>query len=495
MICCHHLTSRDVTLQHLPVGLRTLALGTLLALASSAVLAAPDLANRRLAHDIFKELIEINTTESVGSTTEAAQAMRKRLLDAGFPSPDITIAGANDRNGNLVVRYRGKPGGHKRPILIICHLDVVEARREDWTTDPFKLVEQDGYFYGRGTGDMKDSDAIVVANFIRLRREGFLPDRDLILALTTGEEGGSYNGVDWLLKTHRDWIDAEFALNPDGGGLKTDRGKPLYLGIEASEKLYADYQVLATGPGGHSSLPTAENPIYRVADALAILEKSPFPAELNPISSAFFAQAAGTRPPDVAADMKAILATPPDPAAIARLSRDPTYNAMLRTTCVATMISGGHAVNALPQRGEANVNCRILPGHSQEEVRLELVRLFNDPGLTVRYRSDANQLFDHGSDRSAMKPPPLRPDVMAALGKATTALWPGTPIIPTMETGASDSIYTMMADIPSYGISGVGIDQDDDRSHGKDERIRISAFDDGLEFYYQLLKALTGGKR
>jgi acetylornithine deacetylase/succinyl-diaminopimelate desuccinylase-like protein len=457
--------------------------------------AQPDAVTREMAHDIFKQLIEINSTDSVGSTTVAAQAMAKRLLDAGFPAADVVVLGPNDRKGNLVARYRGRPGAAARPILIIGHLDVVEARREDWTTDPFKFVEQNGYFYGRGTQDMKDADAIAVTDFIRLRKEGYVPNRDIILALTADEEGGKSNGVDWLLHNHRDLIDAEFALNPDSGGVSTDHGKPLSVEFEATEKLYGDYQVLATNPGGHSSLPKPDNAIYHVADALGVLEKSPFPFEMNSVTREYFGQMAKIETGQTAADMHAILGEHPDPAAIQRLSQDARYNSTMRTTCVATMLSGGHAPNALPQRAEANVNCRIFPGHSQEEIRLALIHMFGDPKLTIRYRSDAGELMDRGSDRKAMVPPPLRTDVMDSLRKVSAQLWPGAPVIPTMETGSSDSIYTMTAGIPSYGISGVAIDRDDVRAHGKDERLKVDSFYTGVEFYHLFLKALTTDNR
>jgi acetylornithine deacetylase/succinyl-diaminopimelate desuccinylase-like protein len=474
----------------LSIGILGIVLGM-----QSASGAAPDGGeNRRLAHDILKQLIEINTTDSIGSTTVAAQAMARRLLDAGFPAADVTVLGPNERKGNMVARYRGKPGSKLKAVLIIGHLDVVEARREDWSTDPFKLVEQDGYYYGRGTQDMKDSDAIAVADFIRLKREGFVPDRDIILALTADEEGGTSNGVDWLLKNRRDLIDAEFALNPDSGGVDAEHGKAVSVTFEATEKLYGDYQLLATNPGGHSSLPRPDNAIYQIVDALAILQKHQFPVELNSVTREFFTQMAKVEDPDVAADIRAVLAAPPDPAAAERLSKDPRYNSMLRTTCVATRLAGGHAYNALPQSAEANVNCRIFPGHSQEEIRLALIELFNDPGLSVRYRADSGELHDHGSDRKAMAPPPLRPDVMNALRGVSQKLWPGVPVVPVMETGASDSIYTMTAGIPSYGINGVQIDRDDAREHGKDERVQIKSYDTGLEFYYQFLKALTSQK-
>jgi len=452
-----------------------------------------DAVTRAMAHDIFKQLIEINTTDSIGSTTEAAQAMAQRLLDAGFAKADVVVLGPNDRKGNMVARYRGKPGSKLRPLLIIGHLDVVEARRDDWTTDPFKFVEQDGYYYGRGTQDMKEDDAILVTDFIRMRKEGFVPERDIILALTADEEGGKSNGVDWLLRNHRDLIDAEFVLNPDSGGVSMDHGKPLAVEFEATEKLYADFQVLATNPGGHSSLPKPDNAIYHVADALGVLEKSPFPFELNAVTREYFGQMAKIETGQNADDLRAILANPPDPAAIERLSKDARYNSTMRTTCVATMLSGGHAPNALPQSAEANVNCRIFPGHSQEEIRLQLVQLFNDPKLSVRYRSDARELSDHGSDRKAMVPPPLRTDVMTSLRKVAAKLWPGAPVIPNMETGSSDSIYTMSAGIPSYGISGIAVDRDDIRAHGKDERVKADSYYTAVEFYYLFIESLTRG--
>ncbi len=453
-----------------------------------------DEVTRKMAHDIFKQLIEINTTDSIGSTTVAAQAMAQRLLDAGFPAADVTVVGPNERKGNLVARYRGKASSTLRPILIIGHLDVVEARREDWSTDPFQFVEKDGYYYGRGTQDMKASDAIMITDFIRLKQERFVPDRDIILALTADEEGGTSNGVDWLLKNHRDLIDAEYVLNTEATGVVTDHGKPLTVEVVATEKLYGDYQVLATNPGGHSSLPKPDNAIYHVADALAALEKSPFPFELNSVTREYFAQMAATESGPTAADIRAMLATPPDAAAVARLSENTRYNATLHTTCVATMMSAGHAPNALPQRADANVNCRIFPGHSQEEIRLQLVALFNDPSLTVRYRGDGGELSDHGSDRKAMAPPPLRGDVMDSLRSVAGKFWPGAAVVPIMMMWASDSVRTMTAGIPSYGISGVAVDRSDVRMHGKDERVSVESYDTGVEFYYEFLKKLTSRK-
>jgi acetylornithine deacetylase/succinyl-diaminopimelate desuccinylase-like protein len=451
--------------------------------------AALDDATRQLSRDIFRELIEINTTDSVGSTTRAAEAMAKRLKDAGFPAADVQVLGPNDRKGNMVARLRG--AGANRPVLIIGHLDVVEARREDWTTDPFQFVEKDGYFYGRGSQDMKSNDAILVTTFIRFLRESYRPDRDLILALTADEEGGASNGVDWLLKNHRDLVDAAFVLNADSGGLTTRNSKPVNVDLEATEKQYADFELTALNPGGHSSLPTPDNAIYHIADALSRLERAPFPFELNPVTRTYFERRAPLEDAQTRADMNAILRTPPDSAAAARLSKDPRYNAMLRTTCVATRLTAGHANNALPQTAQANVNCRILPGHSPEETGQTLIRVFDDPKVAVRYVG-AIGAADKAPDSKGF-PTVLPPaEVLRPLERVAAEMWPGAPVIPEMETGASDSVHTMAAGIPSYGIGGLGIDQDDIRAHGKDERLRVASYFEGVEFYYRFLKAMTG---
>jgi acetylornithine deacetylase/succinyl-diaminopimelate desuccinylase-like protein len=452
--------------------------------------AQPDAATRSLARDIFQQLIEINTTDSVGSTTVAAQAMAKRLLDAGIAPADVKVLGPNDRKGNLVVRLHGTGPG--KPILIIGHLDVVEARREDWTTDPFQFVEKDGYFYGRGTQDMKVNDAILMVTLIRFQREGFRPNRDIIVALTADEEGGSFNGVDWLLKNHRDLIEAGFVLNADAGGILTEKGKPIDVEVEATEKLYADFQLTVKNPGGHSSLPVPDNAIYHIADALARLERSPFPFELNPVTRAYFEQLSKVESKQTAADMKAVLRTPPDPDAVARLSQDPHYNATVHTTCVATRLNAGHANNALPQTAQAVVNCRILPGHSAEEIRQYLIRTFADSNVAVRFLDPATGApVERAPEKQSFSPIAPPPEIFKPLEHVADEMWPGAPVVPDMESGASDSIYTVAAGMPSYGISGVAIDHDDIRAHGKDERVRVSSFYDGVEFYYRYLKALT----
>ena len=448
-----------------------------------------DQATKMLAHDVLKELIEINTTDSVGSTTLAAKAMAKRFKAAGFTDADMAVVGPNDRKGNLVVRLHGRPGSKLKPILIIAHTDVVEAKREDWTTDPFKFVEKDGYFYGRGTQDMKGSDAIAVADLIRLKKEGFVPNRDIILALTADEESGNSNGVEWLLKNRRELVDAEYVLNPDGGQVHTD--KPATVEFEATEKLYADYQVMATNAGGHSSVPVPDNAIYHVANALTALQHYSFPAETNSVTRGYFEAMAKIESGQTATDMRAVLQNPPDAMAVERLSKDANYNSTLRTTCVATMLAGGHAANALPQRASANVNCRIFPGHSPEEIRQQLVKLFNDPALSVSDQNAEGVATGSVPDRKAMGVPPLRDDVMKSLDKVSQTLWPGITVVPRMEVGASDSVHTMAAGIPSYGICGLAIDRHDDRMHGRDERLRADSFYNGLIFYYLLLRDLT----
>ena len=467
---------------------------TLLAL--TALLLSPfasaqldDAATRQLAHDIFKQLIEINTTDSVGSVTAAAEAMAQRFRDAGFPESDIQVLGPNDRKKNVVVRLHGS--GKNKPVLLIGHLDVVEARREDWTTNPFEFVERDGFFYGRGSTDMKDGDAIMSATLIRLKKEGYVPNRDIILAMTADEEGGTSNGVDWLLKNRRELIDAEFVLNHDGGGVEMDKGKPLFMDVNATEKLYGDFVLTATNPGGHSSIPTPDNAIYELANALTRLEHYQFPFELNNITRAYYERLAKIEKGQRGADMLAILKTPPDMAAVARLSTNRIDNSQMHTTCVATRLSGGHANNALPQTAQANVNCRILPGHPLEEIRAALEKVVADPKVKVQFRENNNVLMDRGSNRSSYVPPAPRKEVFDPLDKVVAEMWPGIPVLPSMSTGASDGVYTNAAGMPTYAISGVEYDRDDIRAHGKDEREIVSGFYRGVDFYYRFLKAVT----
>jgi acetylornithine deacetylase/succinyl-diaminopimelate desuccinylase-like protein len=446
---------------------------------------------KKLAREIFKELIEINTTDSSGNVTTAAEAMAKRLREAGFLESDVVVAGPAERKKNLIARIHGS--GKRRPILFIAHLDVVEARREDWTTDPFQLVEKDGRFYGRGTIDIKDGDAILVTNFIRLKKEGFQPDRDLILALTADEEGGNNNGIEWLLNHHREWIDADYCVNLDGGDFMSEHGKKLYAAVQASEKVYADFELEVRNPGGHSSRPVADNAIYHLAEGLTRLSRFTFPAELNEIARAMLDRSAEFHSGQEAADMKAAAQSPPNEAAVARLSENPFYNAILRTTCVATRFDAGHANNALPQRARANVNCRILPGQDPAQVRAALVRVLADSQISVNFveqRDSDGKLVEP----VGVPPSPLRPDVMKSLEAVVHAIWPALPVLPVMDTGASDGKYLRMSGIPTYGISGVFLDLDNRRAHGQDENVRIEDFFDGVDFNYRLIKALSSGK-
>ena len=453
-------------------------------------LAQLDDATKLLAHDIFKQLIEINTTDSTGNVTTASEAMAQRLRDAGFSDKDIQILGPNDRKKNLVVRYHGS-GKHK-PVLLIGHLDVVEAHRTDWTTDPFQFVEKDGFFYGRGTQDMKDGDSIMVTTLIRMKKENYVPDRDIILALTADEEGGKSNGVDYLIKNHRDLIDAEFVLNHDAGGVITEHGAKPIVTLGASEKLYADYHLKVTNPGGHSSMPVPDNAIYHLAEGLARLAKYQFPFELNNVTRAYYERMSKLEQGQKAEDMRGILREPQDKAAEARLSKDPIENSTMHTTCVATRLNAGHANNALPQLAEANVNCRILPGHPPEEIRQRLIEILADPKIDVHSVSPATGEPLQGTDaRKAYPPPPLRPDVMSAIEKTSQEIYPGAPVIPNMGTGASDGVYTNAAGLPTYGVSGDSIDRDDIRAHGQDERLKATSFYTGVDLYYRFLKRLT----
>ena len=430
-----------------------------------------------LARDIFRELIGIDTTDEHGSTTPAAEAIGRRLREAGLPADDVKVLGPTPKKGNVVARLRGS--GKRRPLLLLAHLDVVEARREDWTVDPFTLLERDGFFYGRGTEDVKDGAAIMTANLIQFIKEGYRPDRDLILALTADEEGGTSNGVQWLLAEHRELIDAELCLNFDGGDFEALGPRRVSGAIQAAEKGYADFSLEATDAGGHSSLPRPGNPIYRLSAGLLKIAGFTFPLHLNDVTRSFFARRAPLETGQRAADMREVGAGQPSAAAVERLSGDMYYNALLRTTCVATLVIAGHATNALPQRARANVNCRIVPGETEEEVRTALVRVLDDPTISVSHPVPRQNPAS-----------PLRPDVLAAVERATAAVYPGLPIIPTMETGATDGRMLRGAGIPTYGISGVFLDDLDERSHGRDERVGVRDFYDGLAFNYQLIRAL-----
>ena len=460
------------------------------AVAQSALPAASE-SDRAEAHAIFKQLIEINTTDTPqGNVTTATTAMQKRFLDAGFSPEDVQLLGPDARKMNLVVRYRADGKPTEKPVLFLCHIDVVQALRSDWHTDPFEFVEKDGYYYGRGTQDMKNSDAALVATFLRLHREGYKPHRDLILALTADEEGGKFNGANWLVREHRDLVDAAFVINPDAGGVELDHGRAVVADVEATEKVYSDFQVTAVNRGGHSSLPRPDNAIYELMAALNKLAAYSFPFELNEVTRTYFKNLAGQETGQTADDMRAILATPPDMAAAARLSAEPSFNSNFRTTCVATRLSAGHANNALPQTAQANVNCRIFPGHSPESIRQQLIALFDDPKLSVKYVSDGGVVSDTAPERNAMTPPPPIPAVFDPLTRITQQIWPGTPVTPEMEDGASDSIYFAQAGIPCYGYSAIALELDDVRAHGQDERLPVDSYWKSLDFFYAFAKAV-----
>jgi acetylornithine deacetylase/succinyl-diaminopimelate desuccinylase-like protein len=450
----------------------------LLLITTAAHAAAPplDQRTRDLARDIYRELIEINTTESSGNTTIAAQAMAKRLLAAGFPAADVQVLAPDPRKGNLVARLRGSGGG--KPVLLLAHLDVVEAKREDWSVDPFAFTEKEGYFYGRGTSDDKDMAAIWIANLIRYKEEGFRPKRDLIVALTADEETGKFNGVSWLLNQHHDLIDAAFALNEGGGGRLQD-GKRLYNGVGASEKVYVTFALETHNKGGHSSVPRKDNAIYELAAAVDKLSTLTFPVRLNEVTKAYFERMSRIEEGSVAADMK--LAAEGDAAAQGRLSDTPVYNALMRTTCVATRLDGGHADNALPQSARAIVNCRVLPGDSPDAVRDAIVAAIGDGEVDVNWVDKAKPSV----------PSPLDPAVMKPIEEVTTAFWPGVPVLPLMSTGASDGLYLRNAGIPTYGVSGLFAEVGDNRAHGRDERVRVDSFYESLQFLYALVKVLS----
>ena len=473
--------------------MRLIAVALMGAFAAS-VSAGPsgDAATRALGRDIFKQLIEIDTSESSGSVTAAAEAMAKRFRGAGFAAADVAMVGDDPRKMNLVVRLHGT--GEARPVLLLGHLDVVDARREDWTTDPFQFVEKDGFYYGRGTQDMKDGDAIMVATLIRMKQEDYRAPRDIILALTADEETAGANGVDWLVHHRRDLIDAEFALNHDGLGVTTRRGKAIGVYIGLTEKVYADFELTIKNRGGHSSEPVADNAIYELADALGRLEHYRFPYELNDAMRLYYERMLPTADAAHARIYRGVLARPADPEFVARLSEEPYDYRQTHTTCVATRLNAGHANNALPQTATANVNCRILPGHEPEDVRQELIRVFAEPKLAVRYFDDFGKLHDTAVSKHGFAAPVVRPDLVHAVETAAATLWPGAPVIPTMDSSASDAAMAAPSGIPVYAVSGDAGDEADGRAHGQDERVGVEAFDRGVDFYYRFLTTLLGSR-
>ncbi len=466
----------------MPQRLLPLALGLLgtLALTVPARADDPRAPVHALARDLLSELVAIPSTESKLGSTPAAEAMAKRLHDAGFPAEDVRLLGPSPRKQNLVARIRGT--GNRKPILLLGHLDVVEAPQADWSTNPFELVEKDGFFYGRGTYDVKGGDAILTANFIRWKQEGLRPGRDLILALTADEENGDENGVKWLLEKHRDLLEAAYCLNTDGGDfLYAPGGRPLLTAMQVAEKWYLDWKLEVINPGGHSSRPRKDNAIYALAAALGRVEGMQFPAGLNEVVRAYFTKQAPLIGGTIGADMRAAAASPSDPAALARLSLSPFYNGLLRTTCVATMVQAGHAPNALPQVATANVNCRVLPEMKLDEVRVALTKAVNDPAVKISVVGEP----------TPGPASPLDPEVTKTMERVVGEMWPGLPVVPVMDTGASDGKWLRAFGIPTYGISGVFMDPENKRSHGKDERVGVKDFYAGVDFYDRLVRALV----
>ena len=449
--------------------------------------AEPTVADDARFREIYEELVEINTTLSVGSCTIAAEAMSARLRSAGVPASDVRVIVplGLPTQGNLVAVLAGTDASAEA-ILLLAHIDVVEANRADWERDPFTLIEEDGYFYGRGTADDKSMAAIFVDLLIRFKESGYRPARPIKIALTCGEETPfDFNGVNYLLERHRDLIEASFAITEGGGGRLDGEGRRIFNGVLAGEKVYQDFRLEITNPGGHSSRPVPDNAIYRLAAALGRIAAFQFPVELNATTRAFFERMAEIETGQTAADMRAILATPPEPAALARILANPTYNAVLHTTCVATQAEAGHAPNALPQRAHAIVNCRILPGHTQEAIREALVEVVADPGVGV--------MFEDPPERVSA-PPPLTHEILAPIEAITAEMWPGVPVVPIMQPGATDARFLTPTGIPTYGVSGIFADPATTNVHGLNERIGVQSLFEGREFLDRLVRAYAGGQ-
>jgi acetylornithine deacetylase/succinyl-diaminopimelate desuccinylase-like protein len=456
----------------------TLAL-TLLLSGTATAQTLPPSAHRQLPRDILQQLIEINTAGDSG-TTRAAEALAGRLRAAGFPAGDVVLAGSNPRKQNLVVRLRGRGGAD--PILFLAHLDVVAARREDWSVEPFRLTERDGYFYGRGTSDIKGEVADLVANLIRLKREGYRPKRDIILALTADEEGGDDNGVEWLLENRPELVKAAYVINTDAGGAQIENGRRMRNPVQTSEKVYATYLFEVTGPGGHSSLPRRDNAIYTLAGALERLSRYRFPVRLTETTRAFFARLGQQQSGQLGSDLRAVTRNTSDSGAVARLADIPMYNSSMRTTCVATMLNAGHAENALPQRARATVQCRLLPGDTPAQIRDTLIRVIGD---SLVHLSIVGRPEESPESR-------LSPEALSAITRVTRQMWPGVIVLPVMDPWSSDSRIFRAAGTPVYGVSGIFYDIDDVRAHGKDERVSVESFYEGVEFMYRLMKELSG---
>jgi acetylornithine deacetylase/succinyl-diaminopimelate desuccinylase-like protein len=452
-----------------------------LLLTGPAALLAQAADPRSLERDLLQQLIEINTSDSAGRTMDAAQALARRLVEGGFPAADVRILQPDPRQGMLVARYRGTGQGG-RPILLMAHLDVVDARREDWSFPPYQFRERDGYYYGRGTNDNKAGVAMLVANFIRMKREGFVPTRDLIILLTSDEETNQ-RSIDWVLREHRDLVDAAYALNTDAAGGELKNGRPITFSVQAAEKVYVSFILEVRNRGGHSSVPEPDNAIYRLSAGLGRLAALQFPVRLTEVSRAYFEGSAGGQDASTAADMRAV-ARSTDPPAAARLSKVPFYNSVMRTTCVATRLFGGHADNALPQVAQATVNCRMLPIDPPDSVEATLRRVVADSGIVFRRVEEVRP-----SPSS-----PLLPEVIGPAESLAKEMWPGVVVIPEMSTGATDGLYTRNAGIPTFGLAGLFDEVGDVRAHGRDERVGVASYHQAAEYWYRLVKQLASAR-
>jgi acetylornithine deacetylase/succinyl-diaminopimelate desuccinylase-like protein len=431
---------------------------------------------------LYEELVNINTTRSAGSCTQAAEAMRAHLLAAGVPAADAQILAPPERprDGALIAMLHGRDRSLK-PILLLAHIDVVEAKREDWQRDPFKLAEEEGTFYGRGASDDKAMAAVFTDALVRYAREGFRPLRGLKLALTCGEETPDvFNSVSWLMQTDPKVLDAAFALNEGAFGELDKNGQPVILQLQAGEKVYQDFSLEASDVGGHSARPTHNNPIVRLSEGVARLGHHDFAIALNPVTRSYFEAQAKLVAPQVGRDIEAVLDARPDEAAAERLwAVSPAWNAALRTTCVVTEIAGGHAANALPQRVRATVNCRILPGVPVAEVRNELVRVLGDESIRV---------VDAGVPGLPSPAPPLSEHIIGPVRAVANRIWPGVVIMPTMLVAATDGRFLNARGVPTYGLSGLFYDADGSHAHGLNEHVRVKSLMDGRRFLYEVVK-------
>ncbi len=468
--------------------MRRLSVFAMLALAASVPCAAQSTPHEKLAREIYKELIEINTVDTVGSVTKAVEALAARFKAAGFPDADVHVLippGAPTK-GNLVVRYHGRGGANgPKPILLLAHLDVVAALRADWPRDPFILNEENGFFLGRGTADDKSMASIFATNMLWMKQEGFVPDRDIIMALTADEEGGPQNGAHWLATEHKDLIDAEYAINEGGDGSLVN-AKPVSNGIQAAEKVSVNFVLTAVNSGGHSSMPRPDNAIYELSKALLNISGFEFPVVLNPVTTAYLTQSAKVQPnAEFAAAERAIVANTKDAKANAVLARDPFVHSVLRTTCVATKLLGGHALNALPQTATANVNCRVEPSSTYEYVKATLERVIADTGVKV------TMLGRQLTGVVGAPPSAVPADFLGAVTMVTKKVWGDIPVVPSMSTGATDGKYLREVGIPTFGVSGLMYEGEERNMHGRDEKIRVKSYYDGLAFLDQVVRALA----